>query len=68
MIVCLCHRISDRDIARLVAAGCGDLRSLQAALGLGSCCGSCLDYAQEMLDAHSPAGRPHSASSVALSA
>jgi bacterioferritin-associated ferredoxin len=34
-----------------MAAGCTDLRSLQLALGLGSCCGTCLDYVQEMLDA-----------------
>ena len=68
MVVCLCHRISDRDIARLMAAGCTDLRSLQAALGLGSCCGTCLDYVQEMLDAQPQRGRQSSSAAVALSA
>ncbi len=49
MIVCLCHRVSDRDIAAAVTAGCSDLDSLQDETRLGTGCGACLDCAQDIL-------------------
>lgn len=51
MIVCLCHRVSDRDIAREVAAGCASFDELQEGLRVGTACGSCLDCAHETFHA-----------------
>ena len=47
MIVCLCHRISDRDITREAAAGCSSFDELQDSLRVGTACGACLDCARE---------------------
>lgn len=51
MIVCLCHRISDRDIRRDVAAGVRSFDLLQDETGLASACGCCHDCAREVFDA-----------------
>jgi bacterioferritin-associated ferredoxin len=45
MIVCICHRVSDRDIARASAVG-GSFEDLQVDLGVGTSCGACLDCAR----------------------
>jgi bacterioferritin-associated ferredoxin len=52
MIVCLCHRVSDRDIAREAAAGCHSFETLQQELLVGTACGSCLDCAHETFHAY----------------
>ncbi|HEX4508648.1 MAG TPA: (2Fe-2S)-binding protein, partial [Burkholderiaceae bacterium] len=41
MIVCVCHRVSDRDIVRSVHEGCSTFEDLQEELGCGTRCGSC---------------------------
>ena len=46
MIVCICHRVSDRDIAREVRSGCADFASLQDELRVGTGCGACLEHAE----------------------
>jgi bacterioferritin-associated ferredoxin len=51
MIVCLCHRISDRDIHRNVEAGIRNFDLLQDETGLASACGCCHDCAREVFDA-----------------
>ncbi len=50
MIVCLCHRISDRDIHREVSAGTQCFEVLQDETRLASSCGSCHDCAREVFD------------------
>ena len=50
MIVCLCHRVSDRDIAREAAAGCASFDELQDSLRVGTACGACLDCARETFE------------------
>ena len=50
MIVCLCHRISDRDIQRAVAAGVRCFEVLQDETRLASSCGGCHDCAREVFD------------------
>ena len=50
MIVCLCHRVSDRDIRRQVAEGVSNFEVLQDETRLASACGSCLDCAREVFD------------------
>jgi bacterioferritin-associated ferredoxin len=52
MIVCVCHRISDRDIAAQARAGCPDFDALQDALRVGTACGACIDCAHDTFQAH----------------
>ncbi len=47
MIICLCHRVSDRDIARETANGCMSFQDLQDELKVGCACGACLESAEE---------------------
>lgn len=51
MIVCLCHRVSDRDIQRAVASGIRCFEVLQDETRLASSCGCCHDCAREAFDA-----------------
>jgi len=51
MIVCLCHRVSDRDIRRNVDAGVRNFDVLQDETGVASACGCCHDCAREVFDA-----------------
>ncbi len=49
MIVCVCHSVSDRDIARVAAQGCNSFEDLQSALGVASRCGICRQQALDSL-------------------
>ena len=51
MIVCLCHRVSDRDIERAVATGVRCFEVLPDETRLASSCGCCHDCAREVFDA-----------------
>ena len=48
MIVCVCHRISDRDIRRMAQQGCQSFDDLQIDSGVSTCCGRCEDCAREV--------------------
>ena len=50
MIVCVCHRVSDRDIEREVRQGCGSFEELQDELRVGTACGRCHDCAKDTFD------------------
>jgi bacterioferritin-associated ferredoxin len=50
MVICVCHRISDRDIARAVQQGCSTFEELQFELAVATCCGKCHDCARETLE------------------
>ena len=50
MIVCLCHRISDRDIRRAVEGGIRDFETLQDETAIARNCGCCHDCAREVFD------------------
>jgi bacterioferritin-associated ferredoxin len=50
MIVCVCHRVSDRDIAHAVRAGCGSYDELQDTLRVATACGACGDCARDTFD------------------
>ncbi len=52
MIVCLCHRVSDRDIARAARDGCASFDDLQIDLGVATACGACHDCARSCFEAH----------------
>jgi bacterioferritin-associated ferredoxin len=51
MIVCLCHRVSDRDIRAAVGSGTRCFDVLQDDLRVASSCGRCQDCAREVFDA-----------------
>jgi bacterioferritin-associated ferredoxin len=57
MIVCVCHRVSDRDIAREAHAGCPSFDQLQDDLRVGTSCGACVECAQEVFDSAACNGR-----------
>ena len=48
MIVCVCHRVSDRDIARHVRAGMG-FDDIQFELGVATQCGRCEGCARDVV-------------------
>ena len=52
MIVCVCRRVSDRDIEREVRSGCRSFDALQDELQVGTACGACKDCARATFDAH----------------
>ena len=64
MIVCVCRRISDRDIAQAAREGCGSFDDLQIDLGVATCCGRCAECAQQVLSAHQSQRVPVQATSA----
>jgi bacterioferritin-associated ferredoxin len=50
VIVCVCHRVSDRDIEAEVRHGCHSFEDLQDDLHVGTACGSCLECARDTFD------------------
>ena len=47
MIVCVCRRVSDRDIHQAARDGVQSFDELQAELGVATACGSCADCARD---------------------
>lgn len=52
MIVCVCNNISDREIRQAVDLGLSSMAELSRDLGVGTCCGKCVDCACKVLDKH----------------
>jgi len=50
MIVCVCKRARETDIAQAIAEGASSVDDVGAACGAGTCCGSCRDHIHQMLD------------------
>jgi bacterioferritin-associated ferredoxin len=50
MIVCVCRRVSDRDITRAVKEGVADFDTLQFETGVATQCGRCGDCARHTFD------------------
>jgi bacterioferritin-associated ferredoxin len=50
MIICLCHRISDRDIARLAREGVADFDALQEETCIARNCACCEDCARDLFE------------------
>ncbi|HYF42604.1 MAG TPA: (2Fe-2S)-binding protein [Ramlibacter sp.] len=48
MIVCVCHRVSDREIARHARAGM-DFSDIQLELGVATQCGKCESCARDVV-------------------
>ena len=49
MIVCVCRRVSDKQIREAVADGAHSLECLQFDLGVATQCGRCADCASRVL-------------------
>ncbi|MFN3304168.1 MAG: bacterioferritin-associated ferredoxin [Roseateles sp.] len=56
MIVCVCHRVSDRDIAIAAASGCPSFEALQDELRVATACGACHECACEVFEESRVAG------------
>lgn len=52
MIVCVCHRVSERDIAHAVRDGCASFDQLQDELRVATACGACDDCARHTFETH----------------
>lgn len=57
MYVCVCNAVTDRQIAQAMRSGARDLADVTRQLGVGTNCGTCLSYAQELIEATNP-GQP----------
>ena len=49
MYICLCNGITDRTIRETVRGGVSSVQELSAKTGCGTCCGSCLPIAEEII-------------------
>lgn len=49
MYVCVCHKVSDRDIKKAVRQGAHSLDCLSESLKVATCCGRCSDCAKQVL-------------------
>lgn len=57
MIICICHRVTDRDIAGAARQGCVSFEQLQDETRVATACGACHDCARETFHEHSACGR-----------
>ena len=52
MYVCICNAVTDSHIADALDAGARYVDDLTHSLGLGSCCGTCVELAEAVIDSH----------------
>ena len=50
MIICICHRVSERDIDNAVSEGAGSLCQLNERLRVGTGCGACVEHVRDCLN------------------
>ncbi len=50
MYVCICNAVTDGQIATALRSGCEDVSQLSQQLGVGTCCGTCLPVAEELVE------------------
>lgn len=50
MYVCLCNKVTDKQIIRAHKQGATSIADLKEKFNLSGNCGSCIDHAQEILD------------------
>ena len=54
MIVCVCNRITEKEVREAAREGSRTPEDAYATLGCEPQCGCCLEYAQEVIDAEAP--------------
>ena len=52
MYVCICARVREREIRKVIERGARDEESVGEACGAGTGCGSCLDRIAELIEEH----------------
>jgi len=52
MVICVCQNVSERDIAKAVAAGCRSFAALQERLEVSTRCGTCECAARQSFAEH----------------
>ena len=52
MYVCNCHKVTDHQIKQAMDNGLSTMSELQAQLNVGTNCGSCIEHAMMVMDAH----------------
>jgi bacterioferritin-associated ferredoxin len=50
MIVCICRRVSDRTVLRVIEEGASTVDEVGRACGAGTGCGACQDHIAGMLE------------------
>lgn len=50
MYVCVCNKVSDRDIRQAIEDGAHSMKALQKATGAGTNCGSCAHMTKSILN------------------
>jgi len=58
MIVCVCNRITEKEVREAARKGARTAEAAYATLGCEPQCGCCLDYAQHVIDEELPK-KPH---------
>ena len=51
MIICHCHRVSDREVREAYASGAGRVRAVASCTRAGTQCGGCVNHLREVLAA-----------------
>ena len=49
MIVCVCNRLTEREVRDAARSGCATSEAAYASLGCEVQCGCCLDYSEELI-------------------
>lgn len=49
MYICICNAITDKQILAAQQEGCRSIDEITRALGVGNCCGRCLESAEDLL-------------------
>ncbi len=49
--VCICNAVTDHEIRQAAVAGCSSMAELTMRTGAGSCCGTCIPEAADLLAA-----------------
>ena len=49
MYICICNAITDKQILAAQQDGCQSIDEITHTLGVGNCCGNCLDKAEDLL-------------------
>ncbi|NMP16143.1 hypothetical protein HII16_07320 [Thalassotalea sp. Y01] len=52
MFVCICHQITEADLANAVEQGANTMKEIRDQLSVASQCGKCVQFAKQVLAEH----------------
>ena len=67
MYICICNAVTDKQIIEAQQDGCNSIDEITRALGVGDCCGSCIEQAEDLLIQGAGAQKFNPALAAALS-